>query len=38
VERFRPAAPLNRYDRSAFYGRSARGCIDCPALDQATAA
>lgn len=35
VERFRLAAPLNRHDRSTFYGGSARGYIDYPALDQA---
>jgi N-ethylmaleimide reductase len=37
VERFRRAAPLNRYDRSTFYGGSARGYIDYPPLDQAAA-
>ncbi len=31
-ERFRLGAPLNRYDRSTFYGGDARGYIDYPAL------
>lgn len=31
-ERFRLGAPLNRYDRSAFYGGDARGYTDYPAL------
>jgi N-ethylmaleimide reductase len=32
-ERFRRGAPLNRYDRSTFYGGGARGYTDYPALD-----
>ena len=31
-ERFRLGAPLNRYDRSTFYGGDARGYTDYPAL------
>lgn len=31
-ERFRRGAPLNRYDRSTFYGGDARGYTDYPAL------
>ena len=31
-ERIRTGAPLNRYDRSTFYGGDARGYIDYPAL------
>lgn len=31
-ERFRLGAPLNRYDRTTFYGGDARGYIDYPAL------
>ncbi len=31
-ERFRRGAPLNRYDRSTFYGGGARGYTDYPAL------
>lgn len=37
-ERFRRGADFNRYDRSTFYGGSARGYIDYPALDPAAAA
>lgn len=33
VERFRRAAPLNRPDRSTFYGGSERGYTDYPSLD-----
>jgi hypothetical protein len=29
--RFRLGAPLNRYDRSSFYGGTERGCTGCPA-------
>ena len=31
-ERFRRGAPLNRYDRSTFYGGDARGYVDYPSL------
>jgi N-ethylmaleimide reductase len=34
-ERFRRGAPLNRYDRSTFYGGDARGYTDYPSLPQA---
>ncbi len=37
-ERFRRNAPLNRYDRSTFYGGTERGYTDYPALDEARAA
>ncbi len=37
-ERFRLAAPLNRYDRSTFYGGDARGYIDYAALQATSAA
>lgn len=33
--RLRLGAPLNRYDRSTFYGGDARGYVDYPLLDQA---
>lgn len=36
-ERFRRHAPLNRYDRSTFYGGDARGYTDYPALTEAPA-
>jgi N-ethylmaleimide reductase len=36
-ERFRRAAPLNRYDRSTFYGGSSRGYVDYPILDDEAA-
>ncbi len=36
-ERFRCGAPLNRRDRSTFYGGGARGHIDHPALAEARA-
>ena len=35
VERFRRKAPLNRYDRSTFYGGDARGYLDYPMLENA---
>ena len=35
VERLRRGAPLNRYDRSTFYGGDARGYTDYPTLDAA---
>ncbi len=37
-ERFRRGAPLNRYDRSTFYGCDARGYIDYAALQATSAA
>jgi N-ethylmaleimide reductase len=37
-ERLRRSLPLNRYDRSTFYGGDARGYIDYPAADVASAA
>jgi N-ethylmaleimide reductase len=36
-DRFRRGLPLNRYDRSTFYGGDARGYIDYPAYAQARA-
>ena len=36
-ERLRRGAPLNRYDRSTFYGGDARGYTDYPAVDLAPA-
>lgn len=33
-ERLRQHAPLNRYDRSTFYGGGAKGYTDYPALDE----
>lgn len=36
-ERFRTGAPLNRYDRTTFYGGGEQGYIDYPALESATA-
>ena len=36
-ERFRRGLPLNRYDRSTFYGGDARGYIDYPAHARARA-
>lgn len=38
VQRLRLGAPLNRHDRSTFYGGDARGYTDYPALDTAQAA
>src|SRR5580704_7139942 len=37
-ERLRRNLPLNRYDRSTFYGGDGRGYIDYPAADVASAA
>ena len=37
-ERLRHGLPLNRYDRSTFYGGDARGYIDYPAAEVASAA
>jgi N-ethylmaleimide reductase len=37
-ERFRTGAPLNRYDRSTFYGGDEHGYTDYPALVQQAAA
>jgi len=37
-ERLRRSLPLNRYDRSTFYGGDARGYIDYPAAEVASAA
>ena len=37
-ERLRRGLPLNRYDRSTFYGGDARGYIDYPAAEVASAA
>jgi N-ethylmaleimide reductase len=37
-ERLRRGLPLNRYDRSTFYGGDARGYIDYPAVEVASAA
>jgi N-ethylmaleimide reductase len=37
-ERLRRGLPLNRYDRSTFYGGGARGYIDYPAAEVASAA
>jgi N-ethylmaleimide reductase len=37
-ERLRQGLPLNRYDRSTFYGGDARGYIDYPAAEVASAA
>lgn len=37
-ERFRRGLPLNRYDRSTFYGGDARGYTDYPTWSQAQAA
>ena len=37
-ERFRRGLPLNRYDRSTFYGGDARGYTDYPAYGQAQSA
>ena len=34
--RFELRAPLNRYDRSTFYGGGAKGYVDYPALTAAT--
>ena len=37
-ERLRRGLPLNRYDRSTFYGGDARGYVDYPAAEVASAA
>ena len=36
-ERLRRSLPLNRYDRKTFYGGGARGYIDYPPAEVATA-